>query len=146
MSNVQPIIDQIAAPLLGRSVVAAERGLGSFVSIDFAPVPDGASRSAWHLWIYQTDWRLEGPAGVTVGSGDAEAAIDDRIRSLEGRALEAITVDNGDTAFAFTDGRTLRTMSTASVGDEEWMLFTPEGNVLSVGPGERWTYEPAGST
>ncbi|WP_243147461.1 hypothetical protein [Scytonema sp. UIC 10036] len=46
-----------------------------------------------------------------------------------------------DTIFKFENDVILRLFSVYSEDYEHWMLYTPDGNVLTVGPGASWSYE-----
>ena len=143
MTDSQSIVDQMTAGLLGSPVYRAERGVGSFLAIDFDEPIDPAQRSPWHLWVYMSDWRIETANEVVVGSRDLASAVDDRIGELDGAVLAGVRVVDDGTVFEFQDGRRLRVVTTARTGDEEWILFMPDDNVLSMLPGGIWRLGPA---
>jgi hypothetical protein len=45
-----------------------------------------------------------------------------------------------DTIFTFEQHVVLRLFSAHAYDMERWMLFVPDGNVLTLGPGVTWSY------
>ena len=48
-----------------------------------------------------------------------------------------------ETTITFDGQFALRLFPIFSEGFEHWMLYTPDGNVLTVGPSTDWSYENA---
>ncbi|HEY9639051.1 MAG TPA: hypothetical protein V6C57_01130 [Coleofasciculaceae cyanobacterium] len=151
-SKIQEVL-AIFAPLLGEKVWEPKLGHGSFITLEFGkalPSKEVRGRTythgEWHLWIYMCVWRLEKGREVLATSEDSHSKIESAIQCLDGLALSSVelTSPNWETIFRFEQEIVIRTFS-AYPNDEEdeayWMLFTPSGNVLSVGSGEKWIYE-----
>lgn len=62
---------------------------------------------------------------------------------LEGLALQSIEIQAPiwDTVFTFENEIILKLFSIYSEEYEHWMLFVPDGNVLTLGLGSDWSYE-----
>lgn len=138
------------APLRGKKAWGVEKGVGSFVTLEFgSPIHESNERThgEWHLWLYGCAWRLEaGLCTVLAGSGDSSNRIEAAIQLLTGLTLEEIDITSPalDTAITFSEQVTLRLFPISQDTElEHWMLYTPDGNVLVVGPNTSWSYENA---
>lgn len=140
------------APLLGKKAWGVSKGVGSFVTLEFGrPLPTNGSNERthgeWHLWLYNCAWRLEaGRRQVLAGSGDSPDRIEAAIQQLEGLSFDSIEISPPalDTAMTFSEDMTLRLFPISQDMElEHWMLYTPDGNVLLIGPGTSWSYENA---
>ncbi|HBE20391.1 MAG TPA: hypothetical protein DEG17_25005 [Cyanobacteria bacterium UBA11149] len=153
-ADIQKIQTHIA-PLLGQKPWHVSIGVGSFITFDFGtPIPRKflhkgnplPARGEWHLWIYMCAWRLEKEDEVLAACEDSQQQMEGAVKSMEGLALQSIQLlpPAWDTIFTFEDGIVLRTFSIYSDCSEEgvdnWLLFTPGDNVLSIGPGSTWSY------
>ncbi|MCP2729464.1 hypothetical protein [Limnofasciculus baicalensis] len=143
------------APLLGQKPWDVSIGVGSFITFDFGtPIPRKFShkgkrlpaRGEWHLWIYMCAWRLQKGDQVLAACEDSREQMEAAVKSMEGLALQSIEVlpPAWDTIFTFENRIVLRTFSiysdSSEEGSENWLLFTPGQNVLSIGPGSTWYY------
>ena len=141
------------APLLGQKAWGASLGVGSFITLEFGvPLPrrgkHGRTHGEWHLWIYMCGWRLEKGNEVLGASEDPRPKLEAAVKGMEGLALHSVELlrPAWDTIFTFEDQVVLRTFSIYSnseENDEYWKLFAPDGNILLIGPGTRWSYESA---
>lgn len=132
--------------LLGQKAWNVSLGVGSFLTLEFGkPLPKkhGTVYGEWHLWIYCCVWRLEEAGKVLVASEDDRSKIQSAIVCLEGLSLQSIEIHPPiwDTVFTFENQVILRLFSIHSEEYEHWMLFVPDGNVLTLGPGSDWSYE-----
>ncbi len=132
--------------LLGQKAWDAFLGVGSFLTLEFGkPLPEkhGTIYGEWHLWIYCCVWRLEEAGKVLVASEDERSKIQSAIVLLEGLALQSIEIQPTiwDTVFTFENEVTLKLFSIHSEEYEHWMLFVPDGNVLTLGSSSEWSYE-----
>jgi hypothetical protein len=159
-------VDPVAvafAPLYGLPSWRVERGVGSFLTLDFGkphvriddvrdipayigtdfmPVPRRTAgvMGEWHIWIYWCAWSLSWRNREIATSESKELDIDRALSVLNGQSLTIVTAgtDDGRSSFAFDLSCTLKTWPTrphdrASGDDqEEWMLFQPSGEVLSL--------------
>jgi hypothetical protein len=100
---------------------------------------------AWHLWIYCCNWRLQLPNQDACHSESADWTIKSALTSLDGQQLLSVSIDaaKATSAFRFDLGGLIETWpyvseaytqgATAdpSKGVEQWMLYTPHGQVFS---------------
>jgi hypothetical protein len=63
---------------------------------------------------------------------------------MEGMSIDSIEIlpVAGDTIIYFEEELVLRIFSIYSSESRLWMLFAPDGNVLSIYPGTNWYYKP----
>jgi hypothetical protein len=143
-------IENKASLLLGQKAWGAELGVGSFVTIEFGsrrPATEASERphGEWHLWVYCCAWRLETEDEVVAASEDPRQKLQAAVQRLNNRVLQAVKVERPalETTFTFDDELTLRLFPIFSKDFEHWMLYDPNGFVLTVGPGTEWSYEAA---
>lgn len=139
----------LLASLVGHPAWGSKLGHGSFVTLEFGapqPATSGAIHGAWHLWVYGCAWRIERDKEVLAGSDDEREVMAPAIEALNGLVLQEITVDAPalDALWTFSNGYRLRLFPMSARQGEHWMLYLPDGNVLSIGPGSSWSVEPAG--
>ena len=117
----------------------------------------------WHLWICCCEWSLTLEGSQLAHNESDDITIAQALGVLNGQAISAVTIDptNASTRFDFDPGCALTTTpappgiySTPTV--DQWLLFQPSGDVLTVrsdgryhlGPGaskpeaERWEQVP----
>lgn len=110
----------------------------------------------WHLWIYCCLWSLTSDGIELAHSESEDIAIHRALRVLDGQALVGVDVDGGDgsTTFSFDLGCVLATRpapdgSYAEEPVDQWMLYQPSGQVLTVRGDGRFAIqhrsEPEGS-
>lgn len=136
-------------PLQGKRAWGASLGIGSFVTIEFgeplSPTGNkGRTHGEWHLWIYNSAWRLEEEnKKVLAASEDPRSKLEVAIQRLEGLAFYSVKLFTPalETVFTFEQGVVLRVFPIYSEEFEHWMLYTPDGNVLVAGPGSSWSYQ-----
>jgi hypothetical protein len=140
-------INEIVKPLLGHMAWNVKLGVGSFITMEFGDLvltARGRSRGEWYLWIYCCGWYLENPNGPYLGSEDPRKILKQEIKILEGHRLEAVIISSiaFETNFVFDDGLVLHTFPLNFIEPTEyWMLFTPIGKVLVLGPERKWSFE-----
>lgn len=126
--------------LAGKSAWGVAVGHGTFLTVEFgAPIEtDGKKHGEWHLWLYMTGWRIDGGAATLGASEDERARMEDAARALEGQLLESIevTAPAGDLTLRFASA-ILRSFA-VETGAEQWLLYTPGGRVVQMGPGDEW--------
>lgn len=125
-------------------------GHGSFITLEFGKpcLPEGNEakiHGEWHLWIYCCAWRLEQENEVIAASEDPRSKLKESIKKLDGLILKSIDLFSPafDTLFIFEKQTFLRLFPIYSQEYEHWMLFTPDKNVLTIGPGTDWSYSSA---
>jgi hypothetical protein len=146
-TDIQEIQAKISS-ILGKKAWGVSLGVGSFITLEFGnPIKSDEenqrTHGEWHLWVYCCEWRLEKGLEVLAGSEDERTKIENAIQELEGLVLQSIDIlqPAWDTIFKFENDVILRLFSVHSEDYENWMLYTPDGNVLTVGPGASWSYE-----
>lgn len=136
-----------SSPALGQAVWGTTLGVGSFLTFELGSrrEPDtsgqGRPHGEFHVWVYCSAWRIETTDTVVASSEDDRDVLVEAVRHLDGRTLTAIDVEQPSlsAAFRFSDGTTLRTFSIFSDGYEHWMLYLPDGRVVTAGPGRALT-------
>ena len=142
-------IRALASPMLGLQAWGASLGYGSFITIEFGDPSEkqGHIYGDWHFWAYGCVWRLEEPGTVLAASEDEREVLVQAVKHLDGLTLQRIEIHPPalDTTLVFEGDVVLRLFSiyTDSEGMAHWMLFMPDGNVLTVGPGSSWALHPS---
>ncbi len=140
-------IKAIIAPMLGMKAWGVSLGYSTFITLEFGEPRDmhGYTHGAWHLWIYGADWRLEERSRILAGSSDDREKQATAVKRMDGLVLQDVEVHQPmlDTTFFFEDDVVLRLFASYSDDLDHWLLFVPDGNVLTVGPGSSWSYLPA---
>lgn len=134
-------------PLVGQRPWDVSLGHGSFLTMDFGGKrPERWSslpaRGDWHLWVQHVAWRLEQAEAVLAACEDPRPELAIAVKVLQGRTLQAMEVRTPalETTMTFEDGIVLRLFPVYTTAYEHWWLFTPNGNVLAIGPGIDWSY------
>lgn len=146
--EIQKVQTKIA-PIIGLQAWGVSLGTGSFITLEFgkvlSPIEEAKHQHGeWHLWIYCSVWRLEIGNDMLVGSEDSRPMLESAIKHLEGATLRSVIVTSPafDTLFEFEASIKLRVFPISFHDDyEHWMLYTPDGNVLTIGPGVKWDYQ-----
>lgn len=144
LMKMNPIntIARVFKPLQDLPCWMVKGGYGSFLKMEFGePIllygenPRKNRRTVnicgqWHLWIYCCDWGVfEG--NKMMGSCNNKKSIDKAAQILNGQKLKNIRVyKNGRTDFRFEYG-TLLITKPYDKESEQWMLFEPNGMVLT---------------
>lgn len=141
-------IQAMLAPLVGRAAWGCRLGHGSFVTLEFGepqPATGDVVHGAWHLWVYGCAWRVERGDELLAGSDDDRDAMATAAHALDGLELEDVTVHAPglDATWRFSGGCCLRLFSMSALQGEHWLVYLPDGQVLSAGPGGAWSLEPA---
>lgn len=92
---------------------------------------------SWHLWIYLCHWRLLVDGVQVAWSEGDDTVLECAARTIDGQKLVGVEVDKpqGMSRFRFDLGACLETSPYPDGGsDEQWMLFTPDRQVLSFLP------------
>lgn len=140
-------IHKIINPLLGHTAWNVRLGIGSFITMEFGSQVInslGKDRGEWYLWIYCCGWYLEKPEGIFIGCEDPRGIIKQEIAILEGCGLEDVVISPiaFETKFVFDHGLVLHTFPLNFIDPcEYWMLYTPDGKVLVIGPASKWSFE-----
>jgi hypothetical protein len=141
IDEVKPKIDS----LLGQKAWGACLGAGSFLTLEFGQPLSKVNEEVhgeWHLRTYNCVWRLEEADKVLTTSEDDRSKIESAIIRLDGLLLQSIDIKPPlwDTVFRFDNQIILKLFSIYSEDYEHWVLYTPDGGILSFGPGANWSY------
>jgi len=140
-------IHKIINPLLGHTAWNVWLGIGTFITMEFGNqiiTSHGFTRGEWHLWIYWSGWYLEKPGGVFIGCEDPRHIIKKEIAIMEGCSLNNVVFSKKvfETKFVFDHNIVLHTFPMNFIDPEKyWLLYTPDGKVLSIGPAPKWSFE-----
>jgi hypothetical protein len=146
LADIQAIEEKIK-PVLGQQGWDVTLGHGSFITIEFGkPLPSNDPRSPrgeWHLWVYLCIWYLEKNGELLAASEDPRPKLEAAVHHLEHRTLQSVKLSLPalETVFVFDEGITLHLFPVYTEEFEQWFLYAPDGNVLTIGPGTQWTYE-----
>jgi hypothetical protein len=135
-------VRRLALGARGASVREPRLGVGSFLTFELVRGGDGSGSRPWYFWLYQCAWRIDAAAQVVGGSEDERDELGRAVHRLEGARLEQIDIAaSQEASLVFADGLSLRMFPVYSRGYINWMLWLPDGDVISAGPGRRWTRE-----
>jgi hypothetical protein len=103
-------------------------------------------RGDWHLWIYCCDWKISRGAERLARNSSRDETIAAGIMALDGQSLTGVDVDplTAATTFSFDLGGVLRTKrwKNEKTPYEQWMLYAPDGNVLTLRDDARYEWSP----
>lgn len=155
---MQQTFAEISKNLIGQKVSAIKLGVGSFLTLDFGQLHTKLTKTKtgkelihtfgeWHLWVYMCAWRIDKNGKPYIASSDDRTKIAQIIKELFDTVLTKWELLNPslDTKWYFDDHITLTLFNTSTEDEDQWLLFTPEDMVLTIGPGDTWTYQPSGA-
>ena len=125
--------------LLGQNVKNIQQGHGSFLTMEF-------TKPKWYLWVYMCSWEIKIKNEVLAHSEDERDTIEKALQQIEGKTLIRAEILSSayDMQLEFENEIILSLISNNNEGgNEQWMLFTPDNYVLTAGPNEKISYEPA---
>jgi hypothetical protein len=147
-SGVDPI--ELVERLKGKAPWGVRLGVGSFLTMEFGRpetnVGDRAAHGEFHLWFCMCSWRIETGERVIVGSEDERPAIEAVLKNLGLGSVEKIELVGPSLDLAIQFGPAIRvlTFSASSArNQEQWMLFMPDGNCLTVYGDGSYEYAPS---
>ena len=132
------LIEETVSKLIGKAPWDARLGEGSFLTMEFGKPeanPTGhVTHGEWHLWLYMCMWRIETQEEILAGSEDDRSRIRKLLENLDLNTIKDIRVARPslDLWIEFTSGVKLLTFSNTTRSEEQWMLFTPDGSVLTT--------------
>jgi len=97
----------------------------------------------WHLWIYCCDWKIFDGSRLVGSSKSTDRSIDQAARFLNGQKLikARVVPRNMRSYFHFDLGGRLETTPFDRTR-EQWLLYEPNGNVLSVRADRKYSHGP----
>lgn len=143
-------IEDIVWQIVGLPAWHVRLGYASFVTMEFGArrsAPDEHPRGEWHLWIYLCDWRLRIYGKEVAHCRGDRATLTEVVQRLEGRTLESFVIDPDlvTTELHFSDDAVMTVSPARHRRDdswEPWMLFLPDGRVLSLFADGQWKLTP----
>ena len=152
--NCTRILKDIPSKIQGLKAYNIKLGYGSFLTIDFGePIEiniktkkgiEKFTRGEWHLWIYMCAWRIDKGNRALVGSSDSRKKIESVLKKIDGKELISFDIKRSlDAVLVYNGKYELRIFSINTEDQDQWMIYTPDKNVLTVGPGNKCSYEPA---
>jgi hypothetical protein len=142
MKAATPDVRQYFEPLVHARPWKARLGYGSFLTFEFGRrvKKNGFVHGEWHLWIYLSNWVLFHGRRKLADSDSDRRVISVSVRRLEGVPLSGVQFDakQSKTTFVFDDFRLVVSpadyLDDTDKRDHYWLLFTPNNDVLTVGP------------
>jgi hypothetical protein len=82
---------------------------------------------------------------VIASCEDDRSELQEAVQRLENLSFLSVefTPPSWETTFTFEKGFVLRLFPIYTKEYDHWLLYTPDGNVLTIGPGTHWSYESA---
>ncbi len=141
------VLDAKFSELRGLCAWGVSPGHGGFLTLEFGEHSQvqGAARGQWHLWIYCCDWSLfvEGKElcnSEDENGPDQAAQVLDDLRFLKFSAF----IEEGKCVFDFSEAVSLVTSPYDE--SEQWMLYLPDGDVLSFRADGKYSLGPGDSS
>lgn len=134
-------LDSVIERLIGIPIERAQLGHGSFLTFDLGQPNHGEQdRWEWHIWIYCCYWNMFRNESMITHCEDDRPRIASNVESLVGSSLSQITVGvDGASEFRFSEGTALKTTPWEEEA-ESWMIYTPEGVVLTFNFDGTWDF------
>lgn len=124
----------------GQRIWRSELGVGSFITLDIGGRrmnSVGNEQGEFHLWVYGAPWALLRSDNIERSSDDLATQMRIAISELTGNAIRKISMSPIDLALDIEADGDIK-ISTRSLNDpeiEDWVLFTPDGMVLTAQQG-----------
>lgn len=109
------------------------------------PSMAGRKKGAWILGTRGTAWQLDQPVGTTINAeADLLSILKREVRQLEGSILQSLDIGYPVLSLSLNFSQGSQLTITPSIRDDEfdlpyWELFTPDCQVLKVGPKTSWS-------
>ena len=141
------VVTEAFAPLVGKPAYLVQKGLGSFVTMEFGepslyirepakglPGRLVSVQGEWHLWIYCCSWRVTKEGTLVAHSESSDKEIEEAMRFLDGQCIESVYVHpDCSTTFEFDLGGVMETQPyEPGTDDEQWYLYEPGETVFSL--------------
>lgn len=158
-------IEKVFANLYGIPCWNVQQGHGSFVTFEFGTPslkigkvynrnpqdPNSHARRLvyprgdWHLWVYCCEWRIAQNGNVLAANESTRECIAHACTVLNGQALKEFvySTEKGTSRFLFDLGGKLNTGPYDDELLEQWMLYCPDGSVLTYRSDGAFAYGPS---
>ncbi len=107
-------------------------------------------RGEWHLWIYCCYWKLKLTDVSITHCESSDRKIEKALSILNGQELNSVSIDRNtkETKFEFDLGGILSTtpyecLDSGGEPYESWMLYLPDGNVVTYRADGKYAHESA---
>lgn len=142
---------RVAAVTDGAAIWGTTLGVGSFLTFEMGnALPAGRPRAGdgedkrhgdVHVWVYCSAWRLETKDAVLASSEDDRDRLATGVLALDGKLLTRLEIAEPSLAatFTFSDDTVLEVFPIFTDGYEHWMIYLPDGDVITAGPGSALT-------
>jgi hypothetical protein len=139
------------ARFVGQECWRARRGHGAFLTFDFGALIQDGRFGEWHLWLYFGDWLITSGDTAVCDWLASDKEIERAVGRFAGRSIVRVEIEDssGTARFVFSDNLavTVKPSNADRQGDAAWWyLYCPDGHVLEVGEGPRWSYTSADET
>jgi hypothetical protein len=158
------------APLIGLPAWGVQKGHGSMLTFEFGsphlvirePIANPSTddpkirkllrrrhvvlHGAWNLWIYICHWRCIESSVEQCSDLSSDLEINEATKLMHGQQLTAVKIDAASrrSSFRFDLGVTLETWPHEGPdNDDQWLLFTPTGYVLTFRADGHYCWGPA---
>lgn len=162
---IDPVFDKVFKKLYGKPCWGVKQGVGSCLTFEFGTprleieepkqlgkkftrrVRELSARrrvfihGQWHLWIYFCDWVISSKGKRIASSNSRDHTIKKATNILDGQKLIrfSIIARGNHSIFEFDLGGTLETLPCDRMG-EQWLLYEPSGNVLTLRADKRYEF------
>ena len=101
-------------------------------------------RGAWFLWIVHAYWKLILREDISITSRSGQRQMQHALTQLDGQRLLRVMIApaTGHTTLLFDLGAQLILRRQRKVAEDIWMLYTPEGQVLTMRGDGQTSYQP----
>ena len=151
-SDISHLEDAIQ-PVIGEKVVSAwvdkfEFKVHNILIIDLGNLKkddeDGLLYGIWQFVVKSSFWRLEQNGKVICGYFDTKGKMDEGLKTISGKRIVAVSISTGTriTRLVFEDDLEIRLIPSLSKRYIHWSLYTPDKNVVNIGPGQTWSMNP----
>jgi hypothetical protein len=159
------MISDIIEKIYNTPCWSVKQGHGSFLTFEFGQPhlkvrePSSENRvkksnyrkitlhGEWHLWIYCCSWKIYLSNELVAWSESSRIKVKNALEYIDGQKITNVEInsDTADTVFYFDLGGVLKTKGYSDDLYEQWLLFEPQGNVLSVRNDGKYCYQPQDS-
>jgi hypothetical protein len=134
--------------MIGLRVWGPSVGHGSFVTIEFGETrvtSTGSIGGEFHLWIFGAQWQIRDANRTAATSDDERPVMQAGVNLLDGSKLRRFEFDRERMSMNLFFGHDVE-LAITPWGDpemEEWYLWLDDGTVITAGPGDSITRQPA---
>lgn len=149
-------VQDLLAEIIGKVAWHAQHGYSSFLTFEFGDPhletweQPGRRRHVnvrgqWHLWIHSCHWQAFEGKELLADSENDDAHLERAAAILDSQVLTAVEIDPSTAACVFRfdlGGRLETTPFGDNPEDEQWLLYRPAGDVLTLRADSTWSLSP----